>query len=96
MQTALSSPHRFVATCVAFFVVMLAVAAISLLAWRDSSGAPAVLVPLVATYLASSAWLTVTIVLLRSRGAALTAWAGGGAVLLVAFFVLQVAVDRGA
>jgi len=76
---------------------MLAVAAISLIAWRDSSGALAVLVPLVATYLASSAWLTATIVLLRSpKGPALTAWAGGGAVLLVAFFVLQVAVDRGA
>lgn len=76
---------------------MLAIAALSLLAWRDASWALAVLLPLVATYLASSAWLTATIVLLRStKGPALTAWAGGGAVLLVAFFVAQVVAARGA
>lgn len=75
---------------------MLLVAAVSLLAWRDTSWALAVLLPLVATYLASSAWLVGTVVLLRSsKGPLLTAWAGGGAVLLVAFFVAQVVVARG-
>lgn len=88
--------RRFVAGCVAFFGVMLAIAAISLLVWRDASWALAVLLPLAATYLASSAWLTATIVLMRStKGPALTAWAGGGAVLLVGFFAVIVAA-RGA
>lgn len=75
---------------------MLAIAGISLLAWRDAAWGLAVLLPLVATYLASSAWLAATFVLLRSpKGPALTAWACGGATLLVAFFVAQVVVVRG-
>lgn len=74
----------------------LALAGVSLLAWHDSAGAAAVLFPLVATYLASSAWLAATIVLLRGpKGPALNAWACGGAALLVAFFVTQVVVARG-
>lgn len=88
--------RRFVTGCVAFFVAMLVVAGIALLAGHDSPGTLAVLLPLVATYLASSAWLAAVIVLLRSaRGPALNAWACGGAVLLVASFVAQIAVTRG-
>lgn len=75
---------------------MLAVAGVALLVGHDSPGTLAVLLPLVATYLASSAWLAAVIVLLRSaRGPVLNAWACGGAVLLVASFVVQIAVTRG-
>lgn len=88
--------RRFLVACVAFFALMLVVAAVSLLGSRDASGAPAVVVPLVATYLASSAWLTAMVVLLRAaKGRAITVWAGGGAALLVASFVAQVVVARG-
>lgn len=88
--------RRFLAGCVAFFVVMLAIAGVSLLASRDASGAPAVLLPLVATYLAGSAWLTAVVVLLRvAKGPVLTAWVCGGGALLVASFVVQVLVARG-
>lgn len=82
--------------CGAFFAVMLVIASITLLGWHDSPATLAILVPLVATYLASSAWLAGTIVLLRdARGSALNVWACGGGALLVASFVVQVAVSRG-
>lgn len=75
---------------------MLAVAGVALLVGHDSTGALAVLLPLVATYLASSAWLAATIALLRSgRAPAVNAWACGGGLLLVAFFVVQAAIVRG-
>lgn len=89
--------RRLLAGCIGFFAVMLAIAAVWLLAVRDASGAAMVVVPLVATYLASSAWLTATVVLLRGgQRAALTAWVCGGGALLITSFLAQVVVARGA
>lgn len=75
---------------VATFLTMVAIAAIALV------GSGGFLIPFVATYVATAAWFVgIFLLMQRPSGALLTAWIGGGIVVLLASFVAQVLVARG-